>query len=116
VLQMPHPMLLQDYLYGADLEAWAADGSIKLYTAFSRQQAQKVYVQQRLCESGAEVWRLLQDGAHFYVCGDAGSMASAVEAALLDIVAQHQGLGRDAARAYLDDLAPLRYQRDVWLS
>ena len=52
-------------------------------------QGHKVYVQQRLREAGLQVWRMLQQGAHVYVCGDAGSMAAAVEAALLDIISQH---------------------------
>ena len=51
------------------------------------QGAAKVYVQDRLREAGARVWRLLQGGAHFYVCGDAGSMAPAVQDALLDVMA-----------------------------
>lgn len=80
-------------------------------------QAQKVYVQNRLEESGALVWRLLQAGAHFYACGDAGSMAPAVEAALLRVIAAGQAQGPDAAAAYLQQLAESgRYQRDVWLS
>lgn len=53
-------------------------------------QAHKVYVQQRLREAGQQVWRLLESGAHFYVCGDAASMAGSVEQALLDIISQHQ--------------------------
>ena len=53
-------------------------------------QAQKVYVQDRLREGGELVWKLLQEGAHFYVCGDAAHMAGSVEQALLHIVAQHQ--------------------------
>lgn len=53
-------------------------------------QKQKVYVQDRLRESGELVWNLLQDGAHFYVCGDAAHMAGAVEQALLYIIQQHQ--------------------------
>lgn len=53
-------------------------------------QAGKVYVQQRVREAGARVWELLQGGAHFYVCGDAGGMAPAVQAALLDVIAAHQ--------------------------
>ena len=55
-----------------------------------RTQARKVYVQDRLRESGALVWRLLCAGAHFYVCGDAAHMAGAVEDALLAIIESHQ--------------------------
>lgn len=81
-------------------------------------QAHKVYVQDRLAQTGAAVWELLdRGGAHFYVCGDAGSMAGAVEAALLRIIAEGQGQGPEAAAAYLEGLSATgRYQRDVWLS
>ena len=53
------------------------------------QGAAKVYVQDRLREAGVRVWRLLQGGAHFYVCGDAGGMAPAVQEALLDVIADN---------------------------
>ncbi|GFR40974.1 hypothetical protein Agub_g1639 [Astrephomene gubernaculifera] len=105
----------QDYLYGKLLEGWSAEGKITLYTAFSREQKQKVYVQNRLAESAELVWELLQQGAHFYVCGDAGSMAGAVEAALLALIAERQGGGPEGAQAYLQALSDAgRYQRDVW--
>ncbi|KAK9905499.1 hypothetical protein WJX75_000993 [Coccomyxa subellipsoidea] len=105
----------QDYLYGDLLEGWAASGSLTLFTAFSRQQAHKVYVQDRLRESGQLLWRLLESGGHFYVCGDAAHMAGAVEEALLAIIEAQQGNGPEAARAYLADLtAQQRYQRDIW--
>lgn len=78
-------------------------------------QARKVYVQDRVRESGDLVWRLLAKGAHVYVCGDAAGMAPAVEEALLDVVARAQGSGRPAAQQYLQGLAAAgRYQRDVW--
>lgn len=76
-----------------------------------------MYVQQRLRENGLQTWELLQQGAHFYVCGDAGSMAGAVEATLLEIIQQGQGQGPEAAGQYLEALAAQgRYQRDVWFS
>lgn len=109
----------QDFLYGQQLSAWAEAGSISLHTAFSREGATKVYVQQRLREAGSKVWELLQAGAHFYVCGDAGSMAGAVEAALLEIIGQGLGAegGEGAAKAYLQSLSDSgRYGRDVWFS
>jgi sulfite reductase (NADPH) flavoprotein alpha-component len=118
----------QDFLYGQQLQAWHDAGSLTLHTAFSREGASKVYVQQRLREAGAEVWALLQAGGHFYVCGDAGSMAGAVEVALLDIIAQHIDVGgeaaggqeaaaQSAAQAYLQQLSNSgRYERDVWFS
>jgi len=106
----------QDYLYGEQLEGWAKQGAITLFTAFSRQQAEKVYVQQRLAESGELVWKLLhKQGGHFYVCGDAGSMAGAVEKQLLKIIESNLGGGAQAAQEYLDQLSKTgRYQRDVW--
>eukprot|EP00887_Chlorella_sp_A99_P003434 scaffold7.g3434.t1 len=105
----------QDYLYGPLLEHWAAEGHITLRTAFSREQAHKVYVQQRLAEEGDRVWGLLQAGAHFYVCGDAANMAGQVEEALLGIVQARQGGDRTEALAYLERLAAdHRYERDVW--
>lgn len=119
----PGPMVLyfgcrrrdQDYLYGNVLEGWAADGKVTLYTAFSREQAKKVYVQDRLAQSADQVWELLQQGGHFYVCGDASSMAGAVEEALLQLVEARQGQGREGAVAYLQELSEAgRYQRDVW--
>jgi sulfite reductase (NADPH) flavoprotein alpha-component len=110
--------LVQDYLYGQQLEAWAQQGAITLHTAFSREGKDKVYVQHRLAQTGQQVWELLQQGGHFYVCGDAGSMAGAVEEALLDIIQQHQPCSsRQEAREYLDQLAAAgRYERDVWFS
>jgi len=81
----------------------------------ARRQARKVYVQDRVRESGDLLWRLLATGAHVYVCGDAAGMAPAVEQALLDVIARAQGSGRPAAQQLLQQLADAgRYQRDVW--
>ncbi len=101
-----------------ELQAWHTEGVITLHAAFSRMPGQpKVYVQQRLRESAQQVWQLLQAGGHFYVCGDANSMAGAVEQTLLDIIGQHQAQGPEAARQYLEQLsAQERYQRDVWFA
>ena len=89
--------------------------ALTLVSCLACLQAQKVYVQQRLAESADLVWQLLEAGAHFYVCGDAGSMAGQVEEALLAIIEQRQGQGREGAQAYLDGLAAQhRYERDVW--
>ena len=94
------------------LESW---NSLSATHASGVVQARKVYVQDRLHESGDLVWRLLRAGAHVYVCGDAAGMAPAVEGALLDIVARAQGSGRPAAEKYMQWLAAAgRYQRDVW--
>lgn len=108
----------QDFLYGEQLQQWHDGGVITLHTAFSRETDRKVYVQQRLREAADTVWELLDAGGHFYVCGDAGCMAGAVEAVLLDIIQQHQLDGTaGSAQEYLDSLAAAgRYQRDVWFS
>jgi sulfite reductase (NADPH) flavoprotein alpha-component len=107
----------QDYLYGDQLEQWSREGLLTLHTAFSREPGQpKVYVQQRLREAGAQVWRLLSErGAHFYVCGDASSMAPAVERALLGVMEREGGLTAEEAEARLAAMAREgKYQRDVW--
>ncbi|MCF1486759.1 bifunctional nitrate reductase/sulfite reductase flavoprotein subunit alpha [Pseudomonas sp. AA27] len=104
-----------DFYYREQLLAWEAQGHVRLSTAFSRDQPQKIYVQQRLLEQGAELWRWLQDGAHVYVCGDAQRMARDVDAALRQVVAQHGGLDEAAAAAYVEGLGrDKRYRRDVY--
>ena len=76
---------------------------------------QKVYVQDRMREAGAELWAWLQAGAHFYVCGDAKRMAKDVEAALVDIAAEHGGMSEAQARDFIAELkAAGRYQADVY--
>lgn len=106
----------QDYLYGPVLENWNAEGKIKLFTAFSREGKAKVYVQQRIREQGDLIFSLLEKGAHFYVCGDASSMAGQVEEALLELIKQRvPGKTAEAAHSYLEAMRKTdRYQRDVW--
>jgi len=105
-----------DFLYREELERWLLDGVLtRLDTAFSRDQADKVYVQHRMLERGREIWAWLQEGAHFYVCGDAKRMAKDVDAALKQIVARQGGMSADDAAAYVSDLArSKRYARDVY--
>ena len=105
-----------DFLYGAEWQQYAAEGKLaRLDTAFSRDQAKKVYVQDRMREAGSELWQWLQGGAYFYVCGDAHRMAKDVEAALIEIVAQHGGRDVTAAAEYVKQLKmDKRYQRDVY--
>jgi len=105
-----------DFLYQTEWQAWHKGGLLtRLDVAFSRDQAQKVYVQQRLRERAAEVYAWLQDGAHVYVCGDATAMAVDVHAALRDIVAAEGKLDADAAEEYLRELSrSRRYQRDIY--
>lgn len=105
-----------DFLYRDELENWQKSGLLtRLDTAFSRDGAQKVYVQHRMLEQAAEVWKWLNRGAHVYVCGDAKRMAADVDAALRTIVAQQGGLDDAGVDAYMKDLAKTRrYQKDVY--
>ena len=83
--------------------------------AFSRDQNEKVYVQHRMLERAREIWAWLQDGAHFYVCGDAKRMARDVDDALKQIVAEQGGMSADAAAAYVAEMSrSKRYARDVY--
>jgi len=106
----------ENFLYREELEAMRNDGLLtRLDTAFSRDQSKKVYVQNRMLENGAEIWRWLQDGAHFYICGDASRMAKDVDTALRAIIQQHGALTEERAAAYVEKLvADKRYQRDVY--
>ncbi len=105
-----------DFLYQTDWQGWLKGGLLtRMNVAFSRDQADKIYVQQRLRERAAELYAWLQDGAHVYVCGDATAMAADVHAALRDIVAGEGRLGAEAAEDYLRELSrSRRYQRDIY--
>ncbi|MGW3012409.1 molybdopterin-dependent oxidoreductase [Streptomyces sp. NPDC001219] len=105
-----------DFYYEDALDRLRRDGLLtRLDTAFSRDQRAKVYVQDRMREHGAQLWSWLQDGAHFYVCGDASRMAKDVDRALRDIAVAHGGLPEEAAAGYVKQLAAdKRYVRDVY--
>jgi sulfite reductase (NADPH) flavoprotein alpha-component len=105
-----------DFLYEAELKAWLADGTLsRLDVAFSRDQASKDYVQHRMADNAADLWRWLQDGAHFYVCGDANRMARDVDAALRRIAMSEGKLDEGQARDWIVALARQgRYQRDIY--
>nr|WP_260227644.1 molybdopterin-dependent oxidoreductase [Streptomyces sp. Je 1-79] len=105
-----------DFFYEDELTALLAEGTLtRLDTAFSRDQRAKVYVQDRMREQGPQLWSWLQDGAHFYVCGDAARMAKDVDQALRDIAAAHGGLDEEGAALYVKQLAAdKRYVRDVY--
>jgi sulfite reductase (NADPH) flavoprotein alpha-component len=105
-----------DYLYEEQLEAMHKDGFLThLDTAFSRDQQHKVYVQDRMQEKAAEIYRWLEDGAYFYVCGDATRMAKDVETALLDAIAKGSHGTLDHAAEYLEAMKKQkRYQRDIY--
>lgn len=105
-----------DFLYQEQLEGWVADGHLaRLDLAFSRDQAEKIYVQNRMLENAAELWAWLDSGAHFYVCGDASRMAKDVDAALHQVAEVAGGLSQEAAAEYIRKLkSEKRYQRDVY--
>jgi len=105
-----------DFLYKDELEAMHADGVLThLDTAFSRDQATKVYVQDRMQEKAAELYEWLERGAYFYVCGDATRMAKDVETALLDAIAKGADSTPEKALEYLENMKKQkRYQRDVY--
>ena len=108
--------LATDFLYQEQLEGWVKDGLLtRLDLAFSRDQAEKIYVQSRMIEAAAELWSWLEAGAHFYVCGDALRMAKDVDAALHTVIEKAGGKSADEAKAYVDKLkTEKRYQRDVY--
>jgi sulfite reductase (NADPH) flavoprotein alpha-component len=105
-----------DFLFGEELAVWQKTGTLhRLSLAWSRDGAKKVYVQDRMREEAADLWRWLQDGAHFYVCGDASRMAKDVDATLREIALQQGGMNSDQARDWIVALARQhRYQRDVY--
>jgi sulfite reductase (NADPH) flavoprotein alpha-component len=105
-----------DFYYRDELESMQHDGYLhRLDTAFSRDQAEKIYVQTRMIENGEQVWRWLQDGAHFYVCGDANRMAKDVDDALKQIVRAHGDMDAEEATSYVTTMAQeKRYVRDVY--
>jgi sulfite reductase (NADPH) flavoprotein alpha-component len=105
-----------DFLYADEWKDYVASGDVaKLDLAWSRDQAEKVYVQDKMREGGAELWKWLEGGAIFYVCGDAKRMAKDVDRALHDIAAEHGGMSEEDAVAFVKQLKKdKRYQRDVY--
>jgi len=104
-----------DFYYQDELHHMQQSGFLRLDTAFSRDQAEKIYVQHRMLEHGAELWQWLEQGAHFCVCGDASRMAKDVDAALKHIVQTHGNMSAEAAALYVSQMAQdKRYVRDVY--
>jgi sulfite reductase (NADPH) flavoprotein alpha-component len=105
-----------DFLYEDQLTTWHKEGHLsRLDIAFSRDQVEKIYVQHLMLEKGAELWAWLQEGAHFYVCGDANRMAKDVDAALHAISERDGGLTSDEAKEFVHKLkTEKRYQRDIY--
>lgn len=105
-----------DFLYQLEWQEFLKNGQLaKLDVAFSRDQPEKVYVQDRMVENGKELFEWLEEGAHFYVCGDANRMAADVHEALINIVENFGAKSREEAEAYVENLKKAkRYQRDVY--
>ncbi|WP_421250686.1 assimilatory sulfite reductase (NADPH) flavoprotein subunit [Aeromonas sp. 600584] len=111
-----NPHFTQDFLYQVEWQRYVKSGLLsQISLAFSRDQANKIYVQDRLREAGLELYQWLEAGAHFYVCGDANKMAKDVQETLLDVIAEHGHKSREEAEEYLSELRRAkRYQRDVY--
>ena len=111
-----NPHFRSDFLYQAEWQQAIKRGELhRLDLAFSRDQAHKIYVQQRIRQSGRELYAWLERGAHLYVCGDATHMAKDVHEALRDVIATHGGKSDEDADAFLAQLtAERRYARDVY--
>jgi cytochrome P450/NADPH-cytochrome P450 reductase len=105
----------QDYLYADELKAFAANGVTELFTAFSRGDAPKTYVQHLITAQQEKVWNLIEQGAIVYVCGDGGKMEPDVKAALVAIYRERTGADADVGARWIDDMGTKnRYVLDVW--
>ncbi|APG50989.1 NADPH-dependent assimilatory sulfite reductase flavoprotein subunit [Providencia stuartii] len=111
-----NPHFVEDFLYQVEWQRYVKEGLLtNISLAWSREQAQKVYVQDKLREQGEEVWHWIEEGAHIYVCGDANHMARDVEQALLEIISQYGNMDSESADEFLSELrVERRYQRDVY--
>ena len=111
-----NPHFTEDFLYQVEWQRYVKEGVLsRIDLAWSRDQKEKVYVQDKLRQQGAELWRWINDGAHIYVCGDANRMAKDVEQALLEVIAEFGGMDIEAADEFLSELrVERRYQRDVY--
>ncbi|MBM6610390.1 NADPH-dependent assimilatory sulfite reductase flavoprotein subunit [Citrobacter portucalensis] len=111
-----NPHFTEDFLYQVEWQRYVKEGVLsRIDLAWSRDQKEKVYVQDKLRQQGAELWRWINDGAHIYVCGDANRMAKDVEQALLEVIAEFGGMDIEAADEFLSELRiERRYQRDVY--
>lgn len=104
-----------DFFYEDELQAMKDSGFLTNLTLAWSRDGEKVYVQDRMRERGSELWAWLEQGAHFYVCGDAKRMAKDVERALVDVVAEHGARSSEEAISYVASLRKAgRYQTDVY--
>ncbi|MCF7501177.1 assimilatory sulfite reductase (NADPH) flavoprotein subunit [Pseudoalteromonas sp. L1] len=111
-----NPHFTQDFLYQVEIQGYLKSGLLtKVDVAFSRDQAEKVYVQDKLRKNSQEVFAWLEAGAHLYICGDANRMAKDVHQSLVDIIKENSGKDDEQAEQYLKDLRSAnRYQKDVY--
>lgn len=111
-----NPHFTEDFLYQVEWQRYVKEGVLsRIDMAWSRDQKEKVYVQDKLREQGAELWRWINDGAHIYVCGDANRMAKDVEQVLLEVIAEFGAMDIETADEFLSELrVERRYQRDVY--
>jgi sulfite reductase (NADPH) flavoprotein alpha-component len=105
-----------NYFYREEFDKYQSDGFLtRLDLAWSRDQEKKVYVQDLMMENAAEIWKWLEEGAQFFVCGDARRMAKDVDAALRKIIQQEGGQSEDATNEFVEKLkSDKRYKRDVY--
>jgi len=102
-------------MYREELESYLDEKVLTdLQLAFSRDQAEKVYVQHKMKNMSAKVWNIISNEGHFYVCGDAEHMAHDVSAALLSIFETEGKMTKEEAKAYFDKIGENRYHADVW--
>ncbi len=111
-----NPHFTQDFLYQVEIQGYLKSGLLnRVDVAFSRDQAEKVYVQDKIRKQGASLVAWLERGAHLYICGDANRMAKDVHNALVDIVREHKGINEADAESYLKAMREQgRYQKDVY--
>ncbi|WP_105213154.1 assimilatory sulfite reductase (NADPH) flavoprotein subunit [Pseudoalteromonas sp. T1lg22] len=111
-----NPHFTQDFLYQTEIQGYLKSGLLtQVDVAWSRDQAQKVYVQDRIREQGEQLFAWLEQGAHVYICGDASRMAKDVHQALVDVIKAQGGKDDDSAEQYLKELRSAnRYQKDVY--
>jgi cytochrome P450/NADPH-cytochrome P450 reductase len=108
-----HPQ--QDFIYRDELEAFARDGICDLHTAFSRHDGEKAYVQDVIARERKQVWALIEQGAHVYVCGDGSRMEPDVKRALVRLYADEKDVDLSVAEAWMEEMAAKdRYVLDVW--
>ena len=104
-----------DFFYEEELTRYCRDGLLRLDVAFSRDQADKIYVQHRMREQARDVWHWLEEGAEVFVCGDKDRMAADVDRELHQIVETQGGRTPDQAKEYVESLRQTkRYKRDVY--